>query len=208
MSLRWFGVYAPTPMRVLVDTVGEILSEYQIADWDDYDNLPENLLPIVAYANDAIAFDPSGTVEQKRAALRRNDELQAAIGTEDGFQILMSINQSEGTIRYQPAVTVDGQGPFLRDIELDIALPPGRVGDTGLAQYLVRASRRTLPYTLNIQRINILSSYRATFYMGVYAAPMHSVQYVRPINIGGDYRATFYMGVYAAPMHSVQYVRP
>ena len=183
MSLRWFGVYAPTPMRVLVDTVGEILAEYQIADWDDYDNLPEALLPIVAYANDAIAFDSSGTVEQKRAALRRNDELQAAIGTEDGFQILMSINQSEGTIRYQPAVMVDGQGPFLRDIELDIALPPGRVGDTGLAQYLVRASRRTLPYTLNIQRINILSSYRATFYMGVHVAPVHSVQYVRPINI-------------------------
>ena len=180
MSLRWFGVQSFPATRVLVDTVGEILADYQIADWDDYDNLPEALLPIVAYANDAIAFDPSGTVEQKRAALKRNDELQAAIGTEDGFQILMSINQSEGTIRYQPAVTVDGQGPFLRDIELDIALPPGRVGDTGLAQYLVRASRRTLPYTLNIQRINILSSYRATFYVGVHVAPMHSVQYVRP----------------------------
>ena len=47
-------------------------------------------------------------------------------------------------------------------VAIDIYRPPDRIGDAGFLDYVARAARRTLPYTLSVAEINVIEQSRAT----------------------------------------------
>lgn len=46
-------------------------------------------------------------------------------------------------------------------VAIDIYRPPDRIGDAGFLDYIARAARRTLPYTLEVAEVNVIEQSRA-----------------------------------------------
>ena len=194
---RWNGIWAPVPMQVVVDGASQMLNRYHA--YLDYDRCHPSVLPVLAWQEDAIAFDPDAPVPRQRVALKQARRLHTLIGTEAAFHILMEINATVGNFRLVGDYDAAGnkiprdaanrfQGEFMLDtndplmvatdefgndnpdfvhngylahkyVALDIVQPADRTDSIVFAEYISRAARRTIAWTLHIAEVNIIRNH-------------------------------------------------
>ena len=155
---RWIGLWSPESMRRVVDGYGRVVAQSgDTAALNDYDDIDASILPFLAYQEHAYGFFIGGTESQRREALKLAREMNRLVGTEASLQLLLDQNFTVGLIRYLDE-TLEGT-PYLRHkrVDIDIVQPPGEPIDPDLAEYLSQAVRETLPYTLELRRVNITS---------------------------------------------------
>ena len=155
---RWIGVWSPESMRRVVDGYGRVVAQSgDTAALNDYANIDVSILPFLAYQERAYGYFIGGTESQRREALKMAREMNRLVGTEAALQLLLDQNFTVGLIRYLDQTT-EGT-PYLRHklVDIDIVQPPGEPIDLDLAEYLSQAVRETLPYTLELRRVNITS---------------------------------------------------
>ena len=85
-------------MRVLGDSITEVLGDRVARPTNDYAQVDESLLPFLAWQTQALAFDPDGTVPQQREALVQARRLHTLIGTQEAFDLLMDVFQTTGDL--------------------------------------------------------------------------------------------------------------
>lgn len=165
---RWSGVYAPEPMRRLVDGFALAAAQRLAYPFFDLDNQPVNLLPFLAWQFDADAFDLEGQPANQRLAIRNARLLNGYVGTEEAFTVFLGTNLAVGEIEYNQGLTP------LRDVSVDLYItpPPGRVGDARFLAYVVRVARRLFHYTLGVNAVHILSRWTANIYVVMAARPV------------------------------------
>ena len=168
---RWIGVWSPESMRRVVDGYGRVVAQSgDTAALNDYANIDVSILPFLAYQEHAYGYFIGGTESQRREALKMAREMNRLVGTEAALQNLMDQNFTVGSITYLEQ-TLEGT-PYLRHkfVDIDIMQPPGELIDADLAEYLGQAVRETLPYTLELRRVNITSVLSITEkeYVGVF----------------------------------------
>ena len=155
---RWIGVWSPESMRRVVDGYGRVVAQSgDTAALNDYANIDVSILPFLAYQEHAYGYFIGGTESQRREALKMAREMNRLVGTETALQLLLDQNFTVGSITYLDQ-TLEGT-PYLRRkfVDIDIVQPPGEPIDPDLAEYLSQAVRETLPYTLELRRVNITS---------------------------------------------------
>ena len=155
---RWIGLWSPESMRRVVDGYGRVVAQSgDTAALNDYDDIDVSILPFLAYQEHAYGYFIGGTESQRREALKMAREMNRLVGTEAALQLLMDQNFTVGAINYLDQ-TMEGT-PYLRHkfVDIDIVQPPGEPIDPDLAEYLSQAVRETLPYTLELRRVNITS---------------------------------------------------
>ena len=153
---RWIGIWSPEAMRRLADGYGVVVARSgDTAALNDYAEIDVSILPFLAYQEHAYAYFIGGTESQRREALKQARELNRLVGTEGALQLLMDINFTRGSIRYLDETT-EGT-PYLRrkNVDVDILQPPGEPITPDLANHLRRAVEQTIPYTLQLRRVNI-----------------------------------------------------
>lgn len=78
----------------------------------------------------------------------------------------------------EPTAGFVGDGTtYHKFVAIDLALPVDRVQDTAFVQYITRASRETIPYTLELAELNIVSPIRVELEVPVHAQGW-SVQWI------------------------------
>ena len=155
---RWIGLWSPESMRRVVDGYGRVVAQSgDTAALNDYDDIDISILPFLAYQEHAYGYFIGGTESQRREALKLAREMNRLVGTEAALRLLLDQNFTVGLIRYLDQ-TLEGT-PYLRHkfVDIDIVQPPGEPIDPDLAEYLSQAVRETLPYTLELRRVNITS---------------------------------------------------
>ena len=96
---RWNGIRTYPPMEIGVDKWTDIMAMRLAHPLNDYDNVDPSLLPLLAWQNGAVAFDPGGTEEQQRLALKNARRLSLAQGSDLAFDILCESNGVVGFLR-------------------------------------------------------------------------------------------------------------
>ena len=148
---RYGGIYAPPAYRALVDAMAEVVAGlHPPTELTDYANLPEQLLPFVAWQLGAVAFDVGGTEYARRQALHRANELNAAIGTAQAFHILLAINGSTGFLEY--AYDAD------HDVSVTGHMTPpfGRTADIAFLRYMTDRAALLFPFWMAVTAIVLL----------------------------------------------------
>ena len=156
---RWIGIWAPESMRRTADGYGVVAAQSgDTAALNDYADVDVSVLPFLAYQEHAYGFFIGGVESQRREALRLARELNRLVGTEAALDELMDLNFTVGMIRYLDQTT-EGT-PYLRHkfVDIDIVQPPGQPLGAELVEYLGRVVRETLPYTLELRRVNVIGT--------------------------------------------------
>ena len=95
---RWAGIFAPTPMRVLGDSITMVLGDRVARPTNDYAQIDASLLPFLAWQTQALGYDPDGTDAQHREALVQARRLHTLVGTREAFNLLMTVLQTQGEV--------------------------------------------------------------------------------------------------------------
>ena len=160
---RWAWTWSGhLPRRLLVDAFAEAMAVRQGAVFNDFDNLDPSALAFRAFDLDAIAWEAGGTIAAQRNALKRADELNDLLGTEEAFYILLEINRCTGYHRYRP----DGAKPDnpYTGVECWITPPIDRAFDPAFLLYITDRAKKVWPYTLDVIAVHVLSIASTTFY--------------------------------------------
>ena len=184
---RWLGLWAAAPEQILVDMWPAEYGRYSATL--DPATVHPSLLPAMAVSIDAFAFDAGGPVTQQRRAIQFARRLHGLVGTFAAFDLLMELNATTGEIRlvgdfdragnpvardadnrrqgthsiHEPRRIVRGAVvTYHREVAIDVVLPPDRIGDFRFVDYITRATRRTIPYTLEIAEVNVIQQSQAT----------------------------------------------
>ena len=97
---RWNGIWSPTPMRLLVDAMSQLLIQMTAARPNQWASIDASLLPLLAWQHAANAYDPTGTEPARREAIARAREVHVLGGTELAYDLLLLINQTVGRLDY------------------------------------------------------------------------------------------------------------
>ena len=155
---RWIGLWSPEAMRRMVDGYGRVVAASgDTAALNDYDDIDISILPFLAYQEHAYGYFIGGTESQRREALKMAREMNRLVGTERALALLMDQNFTVGSIRYLDQTTEGTPDLRHKFVDIDIVQPPGEPIGADLAEYLSQAVRETLPYTLELRRVNITS---------------------------------------------------
>ena len=163
----WSGA---KPRQALVDAVAEILAQRWPVYLNDWDNLPVSNLPFAAYAEDALTWEPGATEESQRRAIRLAQEINAKLGKEQAFYLLLDVAVSSGFHIYRPS----GAKPANRytGVELFITVPVDRAADTDFVRVLTEAARRCWGFRLRVTAVHILTVSDESVYASGYSAGM------------------------------------
>ena len=96
---RWNGYDVELSGQVIVDKWTPIMNSRLTYPLNDYQRQHKSLLPVLAWQNGAIAFDPGGTETQQRLALANAKRLNLLQGSFEAFDILCASNNVLGFIR-------------------------------------------------------------------------------------------------------------
>lgn len=113
---RWQHFYSSPEfqvIRVMVDTMARTAGQLDIlaAAKTDYANVHASILPLLAWEQNALAYDPDGPESQRRRALGQNRRLHSLIGTEASVDLFFELNGTQGDLRY--VGDFDGAGAFV-----------------------------------------------------------------------------------------------
>lgn len=96
---RWNGYDVRESGQLIVDKWTPIMHSRLTYPLNDFENQHSSMLPVLAWQNGAIAFDPGGTQRQQRLALANAKHLNLLQGTFESFDILCRSNDVLGFIR-------------------------------------------------------------------------------------------------------------
>lgn len=124
---RWQGIWFPRVgdnqpfMQAMIDGLEPTLRGYTAYPTNDFENIDATLLPILAWQNGAVAYDPEAAESAQRNVLADARRVATLVGTDEVFSILMENNQTVGTLYYVGDYDSAGQ-PVARTSELPLRM--------------------------------------------------------------------------------------
>ena len=141
----------------MVDGVGVVLAPLVPPALNDYDNVHESLLPYLAWQRNALAYDVNGTDRAKREAIKRAGELNALVGYDAAFDLLLEISGSSGYLVYAEGASPD----YVLTMSVYITPPLDRLGDAVFVSHLTHAVRKIKGFWVLLGSVHILTEERS-----------------------------------------------
>ena len=153
---RWRWDWAGAkPRQALVDALAELLAERWPADSSDVDETPLRNIPFLAYQEDALAWESGGTEEAQRRGVKLAVEMNAKLGKQQVYYLLLGVVRAAGYHEYKPA-NAKPAAPYT-GVELFITVPLDRRADVDFVRVVTETAKEVWPYWLDVIAVHILS---------------------------------------------------
>ena len=162
---RWsFDAWSGSkPRAALVDALAELLSRRWPADFSDVDHTPLRNLPFLAYQEDALAWNSGATEAAQREAVKLAAHMNAKLGKEQAWQLLMESVLSNGYREYRPE-DAKPDNPYT-GVELYITVPVDREADADFVRTVTESSKLVWPYWIDVIAVHILTESEGDVYL-------------------------------------------
>ena len=187
------------PRQALVDALAELLASRWPVDSNDIDATPLRNIPFMAYQEDALAWESGGTEGAQRGAVQLSREMNAKLGKEQAYYLLMDSVLSAGYHEYRPT-NAKPDAPYT-GVECYITVPVDRAADPEFVRVVTETAKAVWPYWLDVIAVHILTESAGQVYWygasygisfegwpyGVIEGPMTTESTERVYLYGGSY---------------------
>ena len=161
---RWHWDWSGArPRQALVDALAEQLAGRWPADSNDVDATPLRNIPFLAYQENAITWESGGTGEAQRRAVKLADELNAKLGKEQAYYLLLESALAAGYHEYKPA-NAKPAAPYT-GVECFITVPVDRAADTDFVRVITETAKAVWPYWIDVTAVHILTESAGNVYL-------------------------------------------
>ena len=150
------------PRQALVDALAELLAARWPADSNDLDGTPLRNIPFLAYQQNALAWESGGTETAQREAVTLADEMNAKLGKEQAYYLLLTSAQVNGYHEYKPA-NAKPAAPYT-GVECFLTVPVDRAADTDFVRVVTETVKEVWPYWLDVVAVHILTESAGSVY--------------------------------------------
>ena len=153
---RWhFDWAGAKPRQALVDALAELLAARWPVDSNDIDNTPLRNIPFLAYQEGALAWESGGTETAQREAVKLAPEMNAKLGKEQAYYLLLDSVLAAGYHSYRPT-GAKPNAPYT-GVECFITVPVDRAADPDFVRVVTETAKQVWPYWLDVIAVHILT---------------------------------------------------
>ena len=131
-------------------------------DSNDIDETPLRNIPFLAYQESALAWESGGTETAQREAVKLAAEMNAKLGKEQAYYLLLDSVLAAGYHAYRP-MGAKPSSPYT-GVECFITVPVDRAADADFVRVATETAKQAWPYWLDVTAVHILTESAGEFY--------------------------------------------